>query len=88
MEACPINPGVAILLWHDLFSTNKIFYSRIFFHFSPSPPPNVGGYWEVMFSCVCVCTSVWVSVLLGVVSLDMFVGFAYELGSLSMSQPF
>lgn len=87
MKACLINPGVAILFWNNLFSTNKIFYSRIFFHFGPSPQPNVGGYWEVMFSYVCVCTSVWVSVLLCVVSLDTYMDFVYELGGLSMSQP-
>lgn len=88
MEASLINPGVSILLWHDLFSTNKIFYSRVFFHFGPSFQPNVGGHWEVMFSYVCVCTSVWVSVLLYVVSLDMFLDFIYELGGLSVSQLF
>lgn len=88
MEACLINPGVSILLWHDLFSTNKIFYSRIFFQFGPSLQPNVGGHWEGVCSYVCIYTSVWVSVLLCVVSLDMFLDFMYELGDLSMSQLF
>lgn len=46
-----MHPGVSIPLGHDLFSANKIFYSRIFLHFGFSFQPNMWeDLWKIVFS--------------------------------------
>lgn len=88
VTACLINPGVSISLWHDLFSTNKIFYSSIFLHLGPSFQPNVGGHMGVyVFSCMYVLQFGFLDMLC-VVSLDVFLDFMCELGGLFMSKLF
>ena len=77
LRSCLINPGLSICLWHDLFS-NKIFYSRLFFHLGPSFQPNKWkGIWGSMFSYVCVHFSLGSWICCSVLSVDMFLDFMY-----------